>query len=268
MARPSTPDRRAFTRIELFVLITILAVLAALLLPAIHKVRCEAARMRSADNLARIGIAFRGHHDTHAVLPHGGGGTSPTDRAGWSWAYQILPFLGQGGGHKATVGVVDTTPVAVYYVPARRSAALYNGLAKIDYAGNAGNDHNGVLVRGPNARVRYLDISNGLGNTVLVGEKRLNPLMFGRSLDDDESYARPGWDDFEIQRVGDVPPARDEPLEGSVRPSPAFGSPLSSGFNCVFADGSVRHVRYGVDPLTWLRACVRNEEGVPSNNDR
>ena len=179
MARPSTPRRRAFTRIELFVLVAILAALAALVLPAVHKVRCEAARLRSADNLGRIGIAFQGHHDTHAVLPHGGGGTSPADRAGWSWAYQILPFLGRGTVHKSAVGVVDTTPIAAYHVPARRSAKLYDGLAKIDYAGNAGTGTDGVLVRGPNARVRYFDLTNGLANIVLVGEKRLNPLMFG-----------------------------------------------------------------------------------------
>lgn len=268
MARPSTPRRCAFTLTELLVLIGIVAVLVAALLPAIHKVRREAARLRSADNLGRIGIAFRGHHDTHGVLPHGGGDTSPTDRAGWSWAYQILPFLGQGAVQKSAVAVVDATPIAVFYAPARRSAALYNGLAKIDYAGNAGTGTNGVLVRGPNLCVRYIDITNGASNTVLIGEKQLDPLMFGRSRDDDESYARPGWDDFEAQRLGDVPPARDEPREGDATPSPAFGSPLESGFNCVFADGSVRHVRYGVDPLTWLRACVRNEEGVPSNNER
>ena len=268
MARPSTPTRCALTRTELIVLIALTAVLVAVLLPAIHKVRREAARLRSADNLGRIGIAFRSHHDTHGVLPHGGGETSPTDRMGWSWAYQILPFLGQGAVHKSAASVIDTTPVEVFYVPARRSAALYNGLAKIDYAGNAGTGTNGVLVRGPNASIRYLDITTGAGNTVMVGEKQLTPLMFGRSRDDDESYARPGWDDFEVHRLGDVPPARDEAREGDATPSSAFGSPLRSGFNCVFADGSVRHVRYGADPLTWLRACVRNDDGMPSPNER
>jgi len=140
--------------------------------------------------------------------------------------------------------------------------------AKIDFAGNAGNGTDGVLVQGPVAYIRFLDITKGTGNTVLVGEKRLNPLMFGRSLDDDESYARPGWkDDFEVHRLGGVQPARDSPLEGDPTPSPAFGSPLRSGFNCVFTDGSVRHLRYGVSLVTWKRACARDDEEASGPND-
>jgi type II secretory pathway pseudopilin PulG len=267
MARPPTPRRGAFTLTELIVLVAIVAVLIALLLPAIHKVRRTAARMRSADHLARMGAAFRAHHDAHGALPHGGSGTSPTDRTQWSWAYQILPFLGKECLHGASTSAVDTTPIEVYYIPGRRSATLYNGFAKIDYAGNAGTGTDGVLVRGPVAYIRFLDITNGTSSTVMVGEKQLNPLMFGRSLDDDESYARPGWkDDFEVHRLGSAQPARDSPLEGDPTPSPAFGSPLRSGFNCVFADGSVRHVRYNVSLLTWKRACARNDEECPGPN--
>lgn len=269
MAPLSARCRSAFTLPELLIVLAIVAVLIGLVLPAIHRVRLAALRMQSARHLERIATAFHRHHDAHGALPHGGTqsatcrGASPTDRPQWSWAYQILPYIQQEAVHEACVAVVDATPIKVYYVPARRSAALYGGYAQIDYAGCAGTGDNGAVVEGPVAYLRLVDITDGTSNTVLVGEKRLNPLMFGRSADDDKSYARAGWgDDFETRRLGNVQPARDDPVAGDPTPSRAFGSPLCSGFNCVFADGSVRHVRYDIDLLTWQRACVRNDGEV------
>ena len=273
MAPLSARCRSAFTLPELLIVLAIVAVLIGLVLPAIHRVRLAASRMQSARHLEQIGTAFRAHHDAQGVLPHGGtqsaagsgvsSGASPTDRAQWTWAYQILPYIQQEAVYKACVSVVDATPINIYYVPARRSATLYGGYAKIDYAGCAGTGDNGAVVEGPVAYLRLVDITDGTSNTVLVGEKRLNPLMFGRSADDDKPYARAGWsDDFQVHRLGNAQPSRDDPVARDPTPSRAFGSPLCSGFNCVFADGSVRHVRYNVNLLTWQRACVRNDGEV------
>ena len=91
----SERHRRAFTLTELLVVVAIVAVLIGLILPAIHKVRQAAARMQSADHLRQIGTAFHKHHEVRGVLPHGGGGSCPKDRTQWSWAYQILPYIGQ-----------------------------------------------------------------------------------------------------------------------------------------------------------------------------
>ena len=265
MALPSVRCRAAFTFTELLVVVAIVAVVIGLLLPATHRIRLAAARMQSARHLEQIGRAFHAHHDTLGVLPHGGTKpttveVSPTDHTQWGWAYQILPYIQQKAIYEAPNSMIDATPIKIYYLPARRSAILYEGYAKIDYAGSAGTGDNGAVVEGPVAYLRLFDITDGTSHTVLVGEKQLNPLMFGKSADDHGSYAQARWDDdYILHRLGNAQPTRDDPVADDPTPSRAFGSPLISGFNCVFADGSVRHVRYSVNLLTWERACVRND---------
>jgi prepilin-type N-terminal cleavage/methylation domain-containing protein/prepilin-type processing-associated H-X9-DG protein len=277
LCRDSQP-RSGFTLIEVLVVIAIFAVLLGLLLPAVQKVRMTAARLQCANHLRQIGLAMHSHLDHRGMFPHGGFNKpplvfgDPDNRAEWSWAYHILPYLEQEALQKSPTDVVDATPVQVYYCPLRRPAVALYGKAKMDYAGNAGTNlgragDDGVIVKGPKHRIRMTDITDGASSTVLVSEKQLNPEHFGVTADDNKWYNRPGWNgDYEAYRRGDAPPARDDPCVIPIG-SEAFGSAHPFGFNACFVDGSVRHVRYGVDLRTWTLACVRNDNLAFSINE-
>src|SRR5438034_329774 len=153
-----SPRKAGFTVIELLVVIAIIAVLIALLVPAVQRVREAAARTQCTNNLKQIALAFHNFHDTIKHFPQGGwnppGATAAdlNDRRQWGWCYQILPYIEQEALYNSTnIATLRTTPVKLYYCPSRRIAQDYNGHNVIDYAGNAGSatdGANGVVVRG------------------------------------------------------------------------------------------------------------------------
>jgi len=100
------PHRRGrrvagMTLVELLVVITIIALLMALLLPAVQAVRETARRVRCTNNLKQIGTATQTHLQAWQTFPSAGWcwGNGPDPNAGYredqpgSWVYNLLAYL-------------------------------------------------------------------------------------------------------------------------------------------------------------------------------
>src|SRR5258708_1012534 len=89
--------KRGFTVIEAIVVISIIAVLAALLLPAVSAVREAARRIQCLNNLRQIGLGLSEHHSSHNEFP-----------SGFATTDQYTPALGWG---VLLLNEMDQTPL-------------------------------------------------------------------------------------------------------------------------------------------------------------
>ena len=101
----ATRQTGGFTLVELLVVVGIIAVLVALLMPAVQGAREAARRTECLNKMKQLGLGVLGHESQNGVLPPGGtmrgvSGTVCNFNAGrWStdggppWGVHILPFM-------------------------------------------------------------------------------------------------------------------------------------------------------------------------------
>jgi prepilin-type N-terminal cleavage/methylation domain-containing protein len=194
--------QRAFTLVELLVVVTIIGVLVALLLPAVQAARESARRSQCANQIRQLGLALHSYAQSYEVFPPGcivSVGTYPkydpwteasvagAGRHGTSWLLMLLPNLNQTPLYQSwnfTANVVGNATVAQtdvpgFYCPSRRRK-LRRGDSKLMLSASwtgGGTDYGGCL--GAGNGWDNSTASHPFTDTSTVAQQWYNPLAIG-----------------------------------------------------------------------------------------
>jgi prepilin-type N-terminal cleavage/methylation domain-containing protein/prepilin-type processing-associated H-X9-DG protein len=214
--------------------------------------------------------------------PPTGYGTSRTGRcdyagnAGYFQGSRIEYFGGGAPQNDLWLGVPPTaatsTSLGLGMLPEADERATVN-------LGNTPGRRGALVnpVRG--AKRRLADFTDGMSNGIFVAEKSVPAGREGSQAGvgeggDNENWHNAGWDEcvlrWHFAPSADTDTAKTPLFLGSP-PDPNnnsgvwrrnFGSRHTGGLNAVFGDGSVRFIRFEVNPEVFMRACVIDDGGV------
>jgi prepilin-type processing-associated H-X9-DG protein len=277
--------------IELLVVIAIIGVLIALLLPAVQKVRDAAARTQCKNRIRQIGLALHNYHDVAGTLP-------PALNHIWgpeyyrSWLSRLMPYVEQDNLYhweqdpSRSNDPFDGTHLAFKTVVDLWTCNADNRTLKVEYSDGYTVALTAFLaVAGLNAnlpskdgmiyyesRVRFGEVTDGLSNTLLLGERPPSSDMwwgwwyagagqgnnyFG-SLDVVLGVAETRTTNHGQFRSCPVGPYSY--MEGTITnpcDSLHFWSLHPGGSNFLLGDGSVRFIGYSVSTETMHALATR-----------
>ena len=109
--------RNAFTLVELLVVISIIAVLMGLLLPAVQSAREAGRRTSCQNNVYQMSFAAIRHSDQIGFIPGWRNAVQATSTTfSLSWPVVILPFMERTDIWKAIGAATASTPMPSVYV--------------------------------------------------------------------------------------------------------------------------------------------------------
>lgn len=289
----ASQPRRGFTLIELLVVITIVALLIGLLVPAVQSAREAARRAQCINNLKQVGLALANYESSHRVLPPGyvsGVDAAKADTGpGWGWAAMLLPQVEQPALFNAinysrplAGQTAARTVVASYLCPSDvvkptwsvyerdlmgTPTGLLGQVAPSNFVGvygtsDPGVDGDGLFSR--NSAVGYRDITDGLSQTLAVGERghRLGQATWTGAIpgavlypDDDDGVGYPRAEDAPGMVLGHAGGRRGPGDPGAEVNQ--FFSQHAGGVNFLFADGSVHFLKTTMSYPTFRGLATR-----------
>ncbi len=292
--------RNGFTLPELLVVIAIIAILIAILLPAVQKVRDASARIHCVNNLKQIALGSHSYHDFNRVLPIGMRWNKGKDAWRYmSWLTQLLPHVEQGPLWNATTKAYQgtknpaqnpphtpiSTVVASFGCPAdgRMFSMQFASRDKIyvaltSYVGVSGLDYatyDGVFLQ--DRAIDLLTVTDGTSNTLMIGERPASPdNQFGwwyacaGQLNTGSADMILGVREKNLMLVtaGSCPPGTYSFAPGDFSNQCDmfhFWSPHSGGANFAFADGSVRFLSYSAASIMPALASRAGGEVVTAD---
>jgi prepilin-type N-terminal cleavage/methylation domain-containing protein/prepilin-type processing-associated H-X9-DG protein len=119
-----------------------------------------------------------------------------------------------------------------------------------------GND---VVNSGTYERISFPQISDGSSNTMVIGEKRLDPRFYELGEWHDDVGWTGGWDPDTLRSTA-CEYGPDEQVENTAFAAYRFGAAHPGGMNAGFADASVRTVNYDIDMEMFNRLGHRSDE--------
>jgi prepilin-type processing-associated H-X9-DG protein len=259
--------------VELLFVISIIALLAALLLPAIQATRERVRRTQCANNLFQIGLALNNYHDAHRTFPPGyvsAVGPAGEDLGpGWGWAAMLLPYLEYAHLSNSIVyeqeidAPVNTTaagrPLDVFLCPSSVGGGTYAACFGRGDLSRTVDRGDGVFFR--NSRVRLKDIEDG-PMTLLAGESSRAHWSGVSALQNDGT--KTGLALTFVNRTQVLahtgPIAAGQPvhmLNDASGCSADFSSIHSGGAQFLFADGSVRFLSQHMDSGAYAALATR-----------
>jgi len=313
--------------------IAIIAILIALLLPAVQQAREAARRTQCKNNLKQIGLALHNYQDTfNTLMPlaFGDGGVTGAVRPTWAWSVMMFPYMDQSPLYNAlnpgtnsltaaanTAATQSMLQIALPMLncPSDPGQPLNNNrpfttlvtgvnpflVGKSNYpacsGSNSGSDNaspvgvfpasgatSSSTVIGYPKGTRFRDITDGLSNTILVGERGSGPLP--NAAPTDKSGWASVWCGFSFdQAAGDTTAWRVIRGMGEYRLTDgksttgdenhqdmAFSSQHVGGVHFLLGDGTVRFISLNIEwlpinlnPKGWgayNRLCDMND-GLP-----
>jgi prepilin-type processing-associated H-X9-DG protein len=271
-----------FSVLELLVVCAILGVVVAITTAAVQRVRATAARTTCANQLRQLALALHAHAAAHGSFPPGVGNQNGKDPYPFlSFHGRLLPYLEQQARWDQIEAAFRSTNNFLADPPhAGLSTAMPQFGCPLDDRTRTPQPVRGNVVRGLtsylgvegtnsfrqdgvlflDSRVRPADVSDGLSNTLALGERPASAdHLFG--------WWYGGWGQDKDGEADSVLGSRTKNNQIWVRSCPVgpysfqrgdllnqcdafhFWSLHSGGANFAFADGSVRFLRYAIDPL-------------------